>query len=183
MPALISTLMQLDMFSAATPQAVDLRSSVLPTVSEAAAQVGTVEQWASLTLSQVLELWQQLYLDFVAALDEPIHHAKSFCKEKGDNYGQGGPLARQFYQREYERLVKGQLQLRATVEQVFCDNLTAAFEQGKAVLRASGLSEEETEYCEEFFNEVIQRPQPSDLPKLLPVLMQDLAQEYLRLQR
>lgn len=173
--------MQFDLFSTSTPQAVDLRTTPIPELSEAAAQVGGPEQWATFTLSQVLVKWEDLYSDFIAVLEGPINHAKSFCKDKGQPLEQGGPLARKFYQREYERLVHGQGQLRALVEGLFCENLMHAIEQGKAVLRANGLSEDEADDSHEFFNGVIQHPAPSDLGKLLPVLMQDVAQEYLRL--
>lgn len=174
--------MQFDLFAVNTSQPVDLRSKKLPDLAEVAAQVGTVASWQTLNLSQVLELWDQLYSDFVASLQTPIEHARSFCQEYGKHYGEGGPGARKFYQREYERLVQGQQQLQATVENLFSDNMQAVFEQGMEVLKASGLDEEEAEDSQEFFNEVFQRPQPDDLGKLLPVLMRDLAQEYQRLQ-
>jgi hypothetical protein len=173
--------MQFDLFSVATSQPVDLRSTKLPDLAEAAAQMGTVDSWQTFTLSQVLELWYQLYSDFVASLDTPIEHARSFCQQHGGHYGEGGPGARKFYQREYERLVQGQRQLHATVENLFCDNMLAVFAQGKEILKASGLEEDEAEESHEFFNEVFQHPQPGDLGKLLPVLMRDLAQEYQRL--
>lgn len=174
--------MQMDMFSVATPTAVDLRSTPLPTPADVAARLGTALAWQALTLSQVLELWDSVYFEFVAALEGPIAHAKSFCKENGTNYGAGGPLARQFYQREYRRLTEGRHQLRAAADQVFCDNLTSAIEEGKAQLRAAGLQEEDVDASDEFFNQVVQRPNPTDLAKLLPVLIADLASEYQRLQ-
>lgn len=65
---------------------------------------------------------------------------------------------------------------------MFCDNLTSAIEEGKAQLRATGLQEEDVDASDEFFNQVVQRPNPTDLAKLLPVLMADLASEYQRLQ-
>jgi hypothetical protein len=172
--------MQYDLFSASAPQAVDLRTTPIPELHVAAAQVGRPEQWKALTLSQVLVKWEDLYADFIAVLEGPIHHAKEFCKDNGQPQP-GGPVARKFYQREYERLVQGQGQLRAVVEGLFCENLEHAIEQGKAVLRAHGLSEDEAEDSHEFFNGIIQHPDPNDLGKLLPVLMQDVAQEYLRL--
>lgn len=170
--------MQLDIF-----QTAELRGAKVPALSAAAAQVGTPAEWAKLTLSDVLVLWEQLYSDFVGVLDGPINEAKNFGKEASHQQaqGDGGPVARKFYQREFERLVKAQHQLRAAVENRFSDNLLVAIEQAKAVLVAEGLSEEEAEDSHEFFNEVIQRPGPEDLGKLLPVLMQDLAAEYLRL--
>lgn len=174
--------MQLDIFSAGEAQAVDLRQTKLPELSEAVARVGEVSHWATLTLSEVLELWYQLYSDFVEVLDGPIDHARSFCKENGAHYGEGGPMARKFYQREYDRLLRGQQQLRATLQNQYCDNLIEAFEQGKAVLRAEGMSEDDTEASGEFFNQVIQRPNPADLVKPLPTLMRDVALEYLKLQ-
>lgn len=179
--AAFSRLMQFDLFSASAPQSVDLRTTPIPDLSKAAERVGSPTQWARLTLSQVLVKWEDLYSDFIAVLDGPINHAKSFSKDSGNPLEQGGPLARKFYQREHARLVLGQGQLRAVVEGLYCDNLTHAIDQGKAVLRASGLSEDEAEDSHEFFNEVIQHPDPQDLGKLLPVLMQDVAQEYLRL--
>jgi hypothetical protein len=173
---------QFDLFSVDTPQPVDLRSTKLPDLAEAAAQVGTVDSWQTLTLSQVLDLWDQLYTNFVASLASPIEHARSFCQQHGKHYGEGGPGAHKFYQREYERLVQGQRQLHATVENLFCDNMMAVLAQGKDVLKVSGLDEDEAEESHEFFNEVFQHPQPDDLGKPMPVLMRDLAQEYQRLQ-
>lgn len=174
--------MQIDLFSASTPQPVDLRTTPIPDLSVAAEQVGSPAQWATLTLSQVLVKWEELYEDFIAVLEGPIHHAKEFCKDSGQPRQElGGPVARKFYQREHARLVHGQGQLRAVVEGIFTENLTHAIDQGKAVLRAHGLSEDEAEDSHEFFNGIIQHPDPNDLGKLLPVLMQDVAQEYLRL--
>lgn len=173
--------MQIDLFSASAPQPVDLRTTPIPDLSEAAERVGSPAQWAALTLSQVLVKWEDLYSDFIAVLDGPIDHAKNFCKDSGNPLEQGGPLARKFYQREHARLVQGQGQLRAVVEGLFSENLTHAIDQGKAVLKASGLSEDDAEDSHDFFNGIIQHPDPQDLGKLLPVLMQDVAQEYLRL--
>lgn len=173
--------MQLDIFSATTQQPVGLRTTPIPELHVAAAQVGGPEQWATLTLSEVLVKWEDLYTDFIAVLDGPIHHAKGFCKHTGEAQEPGGPHARTFYKREYERLKQGQGQLRAVVEGLFCENLAHAIDQGKAVLRAHGLSEDEAEDSQEFFNGILQHPDPTDLGKLLPVLMQDVAQEYLRL--
>ncbi|QKG59123.1 hypothetical protein GKZ68_20800 (plasmid) [Hymenobacter sp. BRD128] len=174
--------MQFDLFAVNSTQPVDLRSTKLPDLAEAAAQVGTVASWQTLTLSQVLELWDQLYTDFVASLQAPIEHARCFCQEHGKHYGEGGPGARKFYQREYERLVQGQQQLQVTVENLFCANMLGVFAQGKEVLKAGGLDEDEAEESNEFFNAVFQHPEPGDLGKLMPVLMRDLAQEYQRLQ-
>lgn len=174
--------MQFDLFSASAPQSVDLRTTPIPDLSEAAERVGSPAQWAALTLSQVLVRWEDLYCDFIAVLDGPIDHAKTFCdKNGGQPLEQGGPLARKFYQREHARLVQGQGQLRAVVEGLYCENLTHAIDQGQAVLRASGMSEDEAADSHEFFNGIIQHPDPQDLGKLLPVLMQDVAREYLRL--
>lgn len=174
--------MQLDMFSAAAPQAVDLRTTPLPLVTDVAARIGSAESWATLTLDQVLTRWYSVYDDFVQALEKPIAHAKSFCKENGANYGAGGPLARQFYQREYQRLTTSLQQLRAAAESQFCDNLTSAIRTAQEWLRAEGATEDDVDASDEFFNQVIQRPGKADLPKLLPVLMRDLAAEFLRLQ-
>ena len=172
--------MQYDLFSASEPQPVDLRTTPMPELHVAAAQVGTWEQWATLTLSQVLVKWEDLYSDFIAVLDGPIYHAREFCKSDGQQAG--GPQARKFYKREYERLSNGRGQLHALVEGLFCENLTRAIDLGKAVLRASGLSQEEADDSHEFFNSVIQHPGPDDLGKLLPALMRDVAEEYLRLE-
>jgi hypothetical protein len=167
--------MQLDMFSAA----VDLRQTKLPELGEALARVGVVEDWATLTLGEVLELWYKLYEDFVAVLNEPIEHARGLSKDTPDADRQ----ARKFYQREYERLVQGQNRLHGAVASQYSDNLEEAFEVGKAILRQEGLSEEEAEDSGEFFNGIIQHPDSADLVKPLPTLMRDLAHEYLRLER
>jgi hypothetical protein len=173
--------MQLDFFAAVPEQTLDLRTTRLPELSEAAARVGTPEQWAALTLSEVLEKWNDLYTEFITELDGPIQHAKECSKPLEKGQPNQDPLARKFYQREYDRLSYRQGQLRAVIEDLFCQNLTLAIEQGQAVLRANGLDEEEVENSHEFFNDVIQHPQVTDLGKLLPVLMQDVAQEFLRL--
>ncbi|MDU0372066.1 hypothetical protein ACFPAF_16815 [Hymenobacter endophyticus] len=173
--------MQLDFFTAVPEQTLALRSTPLPELSEAAARVGTPEQWATLTLSQVLERWNEVYTEFISPLDGPIQYAKECSKPRPDQPQANDLQARRFYKREYDRLSHGQGQLRALIEEVFCHNLTLAIEQGQAVLRAHGLDEEEIDNSHEFFNDVIQHPQVTDLGKLLPVLMQDVAQEFLRL--
>ena len=181
--------MQYDLFSAGSslpgttlPTPVDLRTTALPSLAEAAAQVGHPAQWAQLTLRQVLTKWEDLYADFIGILDAPIAYAKGFCKGREEPPEHGGPLAHAFYRREHARLVQGQQQLRAAVEGWFSENLEHAIEQGLTRLREAGLDAEQVEDSRDFFNDVIQRPGSVDLDKLLPVLMADLAQEYLRLE-
>lgn len=173
--------MQLNFFTSIPEQTLDLRTTRLPELREAAARVGTPEQWACLALSDVLERWNEVYTEFISPLDGPIQYAKECSKPSPDRSQIKDLRARTFYKREYDRLAHGQGQLRAVIEEVFCHNLTLAIEQGQAVLRVHGLAEEEIENSHEFFNDVIQHPQVTDLGKLLPVLMQDVAQEYLRL--
>lgn len=181
--------MQYDLFAAGSclpgtrlPTPVDLRNTALPDLAEAAAQVGHPAQWAQLTLHQVLTKWEDLYADFIGILDAPIAYAKGFCKGRDQPAEHGGPLAHAFYRREHARLVQGQQQLRAAVEGWFSENLEHAFAPGLARLRDAGLDEDQVEDSREFFNGVIQRPGSVDLDKLLPVLIEDLAQEYLRLE-
>lgn len=181
--------MQYDLFTAGSslpgttlPTPVDLRTTALPELAEAAALVGHPDQWARLTLRQVLTKWEDLYADFIGVLDAPIAYAKGFCKGREQPAEHGGPLAHAFYRREHARLVQGQQQLRAAVEGWFSENLEHAIAQGLARLRDEGLSAEQVEDSRDFFNSVVQRPGPVDLDKLLPVLIEDLAQEYLRLE-
>lgn len=181
--------MQYDLFSAGSslpgtnlPTPVDLRTTALPDLAEAIAQVGHPAQWARLTLRQVSAKWENLYADFIGVLDAPIAYAKGFCKGREQPAEHGGPLAHAFYRREHARLVQGQQQLRAAVEGWFSENLEHAIARGLNRLRDEGLDAEQVEDSRDFFNNVVQHPGPVDLDKLLPVLMRDLALEYLRLE-
>lgn len=154
-----------------------------PDVGALIGQIGTDEDWSSRTLSDVLELWNQLYEDYVAALVEPIKQAEEWFKQNGIHYATASPAVRAHYKREHTALTDARNRLHSILHSLYSQRMETLFAQAKQPLRQLGLTEEAVQGSEEFFNNVFQRPDYSDLGKKLPQLMSDLIAEYAKLEQ
>ena len=173
---------QRDLFSFPPEAALQpLLATALPHVGSLIERIGNDTDWQERTLSEVLELWPCLYFEYVGILLEPRKQAEEWFKQNGTHYASASPAARQHYRREHAALTDAKNLFHGILYSLYSQRLETLFKQAKQKLICKGLTKEALEGCEEFFNDVFQRPDYPDLGKRLPQLMDDLAAEYARL--
>ena len=174
--------MQLDVFAPLPPTALQpLRVTDLPSVGELVNQIGTDEDWAKRTLSDVLELWYRLYDEYVDRLQTSRKQAEEWFKQNGAHYATASPTARQHYKREHIQLTDAVNLFHSIMDGLYCQRMETLISQTRTKLKAQGLPDEQIEGCCEFLGEVFQHPNPQDLLKTMPQLVEDLSREYLNL--
>ena len=174
--------MQLDAFSPPPPTALQpLRVTDLPNLGELINQIGTDEEWEKRTLSEVLELWYRLYDEYVGRLLVSREQAEEWFKQNGAHYATASPTVRLHYKREHTQLTDAVNLFRSVMDGLYCQRMVTLISQTQTKLKAQGLPDEQIEGCSEFLAEVFQHPNPQDLPKTMPQLVEDLSQEYLNL--
>ena len=181
--------MQLDLFSSPPEAALQpLRVTPLPDVGSLIERIGSDADWQERTLSGVLELWSCLYDEYIDILLEPRKQAEEWFKQNGTHYAMASPAARQHYRREHAALTDAKNLFHSILYGLYSQRMETLFVQAKEQLIGKGLTDEDLEGCEEFFNNVFQRPDYPDLGKRLPQLMSDLTVElrqniHLKIQR
>ena len=174
--------MQLDLFAPLpTVDLAPLLVTELPDVGALIARIGTDEDWSDRTLSDVLELWYCLYDEYVTVLLEPRKQAEEWFKQNGLHYASASLSIRQHYKREHTALTDAKNLFDSILHGVYCQRMEALFAGARQKLIDQGLAEEAIDGCEEFFNDVFQRPAYADLGKRLPQLMNDLVAEFAKL--
>ncbi|GAB4053275.1 hypothetical protein [Spirosoma litoris] len=173
---------QLDLFSSPADVALQpLRVTPLPDVGSLIERIGSDEDWQERTLSEVLELWPCLYDEYVHTLLEPRKQAEEWFKQNGTHYATASPAIRLHYRLEHAALTDAKNLFHSILYGLYSQRMETLFGQAKQRLISKGLTGAALEGCEEFFNDVFQRPDYPDLGKRLPQLMDDLAVEYARL--